>query len=187
MFLKDLVNKEIVSGKNVKGVCRGVGVSLKSHAVKYLLCASAPSSADADFAVAVSAVEDVDKQIYLSQLRPVLPKSCARIFIGRPVYSFEGVHLGNVADLEIQGFIATRLYTDQAIAYPVNVITACFDAVILKKELPYPLGQRIPAPMLSLVTDKADAVVTKPILRTAIRKGALTKLTLSLPPFYLDV
>ena len=35
----------------------------------------------------------------------------------------------------------------------------------------------------ALVTEKNDAVVTKPILKTAIKNKALIKLTLSLPPF----
>ncbi len=184
MFLKDLTDKEIISGKTSKGVCRGVGLSLKSHAVKYLLCASA-QGANTDFSVSTAAVESVDTEITLSKLRPLLPKNCARIYIGRPVYSFDGVYLGNITDLEMQGFVATRLYTDQNIAYPISAVTACQDALLLKREQPYPIGQRIPAPLLPLVTEKKDGIVTKPILRTAIGKGALIKLTLSLPPFYL--
>ncbi len=185
MFLKDLTNKEILSGKQPKGVCRGVGISLKSHAVKYLLCASS-ATADTDFSVSTAAVDRIDERITLSKLRPVFPKNCVKLFLGRPVYSFDGAYLGKVTDLELQGFTATNLFTDQDAVYPINAITASQDAVILKKEQPYPIGQRIPAPLLPLVTDKAGSVVTKPILRAAIRKGALIKLTLSLPPFYFQ-
>ena len=46
--------------------------------------------------------------------------------------------------------------------------------------------QRIPAPLLSSFTDKSEALVTKPILRVAIRNKSLIKLTLSLPPFNMD-
>ncbi len=183
MFLTDLAHKEILSGKVPKGVCRGVGISLKSHAVKYLLCAS--GSSDTDFSVSASAVEGVGEYVVLSKLRPLFPKNCARVFIGRPVYAFDGAYLGTVADLEIKNFVATNLFTDQGSVYPVSAITACGDAVILKREQPFPLGQRIPAPFLPLLTEKKDSVITKPVLRTAIRKGKLVRLTLSLPPFRL--
>ena len=92
-----------------------------------------------------------------------------------------------VEDLEMQDFIATRLFTDQGDVIPITSLYACSDAVILKKEQPYPIGQRIPAHILSLLTDKADAVVTRPLLKTAIQRKALVKLTLSLPPFHLEL
>ncbi len=188
MFLQELVNKEIFSGKNAKGICRGVGISLKSHAVKYLLCASTPTATHGgDFSVSTSAVERIEEGVFLTKLRPLFPKNCARVFLGCPIYSFDGVFLGNLTDLEMKGFAATQIFTDQATAYPVTAITACKDALILKREQPFPLGQRVPTPLLPLVTDKKDAVVTKPLLRTAIQNGALVKLTLSLPPFSLKV
>jgi len=183
MFLTQLTDREITVGKTPKGVCQGVGISLKTQAVKYLLCASS-STSRARFAVPVSAVESVGEQIVLSRLRPVFPKNCACLFLHLPVYGFDGGFLGEVLDLAIKDFIATNLITSEG-EYPTNAITACADAVLLKKEQPFPIGQRIPAPMLSLLTDKTDGLVTKPILRTAIRKNTLVKLTLSLPPFRL--
>ncbi len=186
MFLKELTNKEILSGKSPKGYCRGVGVSLKSHAVKYLLCGGSPApAADTDFSVSTSSVTNVGEQIQLSQLRPVFPKNCVRIVIGRPVYSFDGAYLGNVTDLAMQGFAATTLFTDQNVAYPITSVTACKDAVILKREQPYPLGQRIPAPLLFLSSEQKSPLVTKQALKRAIREGRLITLTLSLPPFGL--
>ncbi len=182
MLLSSLVNKEILSGKTVKGVCLGVGISLKNYTVKYLLCASAQNASSPDFAVSVSAVERIDDCVRLTKLRPLHPQNCARIFLGRPIYAFDGVFLGTVADLLVKDFTATDLFSDQNIRYPVSGITACHDAVILKKEQPYPLGQRIPAPLLHLANDK-NSLVTKPVLRAAIGKGTLIKLTLSLPPF----
>ncbi len=182
MQLKALVNKEILVGKNVKGYCRGVAISLKSHAVKYLLCAAAPY-AEVDFALSTAYVEEVGEQIRLSCLRPVLPKNCAKIFISRPVYSADGVYLGNIADLQLQDFTATYLYTDQNERYPVSAIVAGQDALLLKREQPFPLGNRIPAPLLSLFTDKKDGLITKPVLRAAIGQGTLLRLTLSLSPF----
>ncbi len=186
MFLKELTNKEILSGSTPKGYCRGVGVSLKSHAVKYLLCGGSPApAADTDFSVSTAAIVNVGEQIQLTKLRPLFPKSCVRIFIGRPVYSYDGAYLGSVKDLAMQGFAATTLYTDQGAAYPITSITACKDAVILKREQPFPLGQRIPAPLLSLSSEQKSPLVTKQVLRRAIREGKLIQLTLSLPPFGL--
>lgn len=188
MLLSNLVEKSIYAGKNFKGVCMGVGLSLKSHSVKYLLCASVQAqNSAADFSVNVSAILSVDDCISLSSLRPVFPKNCVKIFIGLPIFSYEGVYLGKVRDLEIKNFVATKLFIGQNDSVPITAVAACGDAVILKKEQPYPLGQRIPAPILSLVTDKPDSVVTKPILRTAMAKGKLLKLTLSLPPFNLQL
>ena len=187
MKLSDFHDKNIYTNKTFQGVCRGVGLSLKSHAVRYLLCASTPTQTTTDFSVGVNTVTEVNDRILLSRLRPASPKGCAKIAIGLPVYSFEGGFLGVVADLDLHDFTATTLYTDRGESFPITSIFACSDAVILRKEQPYPLGQRIPAPLLSLVTDKNDGVITKQILRTAIEKKSLVKLTLSLPPFYFDV
>lgn len=186
MKLSDLCEKSIYTNKAFQGICRGVGLSLKSHAVRYLLCASTPTQMGTDFSVGVNAVTEVNERILLSRLRPASPKGCAKIAIGLPVYSFEGGFLGTVTDLDLFDFTATTLYTDRGESFPITSIFACSDAVILRKEQPYPLGQRIPAPLLSIVTDKSDGVVTKPILRTAIEKGSLVKLTLALPPFSFD-
>ena len=186
MKLSDLCEKSIYTNKTFQGVCRGVGLSLKSHAVRYLLCASSPTQNSTDFSVGVNAVSEVNERILLSRLRPASPKGCAKIAIGLPIYSFEGGFLGRVSDLDLFDFTATTIYSDRGESFPITSIFACSDAVILRKEQPFPLGQRIPAPMLSLVTDKNDGVVTKQILRAAIEKNSLVKLTLSLPPFQLD-
>ena len=187
MKLSDLCDKSIYTNKAFQGVCRGVALSLKSHAVRYLLCASTPTQSNTDFSVGVQSVAEIADRIFLSRLRPASPKGCAKIAVGLPVYSFEGGFLGRVADLDLFDFTATTLYTDRGESFPVTSIFACSDAVILRKEQPFPLGQRIPAPLLSLVTDKNDGVVTKPILRNAIAKNALVKLTLSLPPFNVEL
>ena len=187
MKLSDLNEKSIYVNKTFRGVCRGVGLSLKSHAVKYLLCASSSTQNSTDFSVGINSVNEIGETISLSRLRPAYPKGCAKIAIGLPVYSFEGGYLGEVIDLDIRDFIATRLTTDRGESFPITSVFACCDAVILRKEQPYPLGQRIPAPILPLVTDKSEGVVTKPILRAALAKGALVRFTLALPPFQLDI
>lgn len=186
MKLSQLSEKHIYVNKAFKGVCRGVAISLKSHAVRYLLCASTPTQSLTDYAVGIGAIAEINDTITLSRLRPACPKGCAKIAIGLPVYSFEGGYLGTVTDLDVRDFVATKLYTDRGESFPILSVFACSDAVILRKEQPFPLGQRIPAPLLSVVTSKSDGVVTKPILRTAATKGALIRLTLALPPFQLE-
>ena len=185
MLLSAFIDKEIFIGKTPRGIIKGVGVSLKSYAIKYLLCAS-PNAPRAIFAVPVNAIEEIGENVRLSRLRPVFPKRCACIFLRLPVYSSEGAYLGSLQDLTIKNFVATTLFTDKNVIFPISAVSGCTDAILLKKEQPYPLGQRIPTPFLSVVTEKTEGVVTKPVLRAAIKKNALIKLTLSLPPFSID-
>ena len=133
MKLSDLSEKNIYTNTTFQGVCRGVGISLKSHAVRYLLCASTPTQANTDFSVGIHSVMEIRDHITLSRLRPASPKGCAKIAIGLPVYSFEGGFLGKVADLDLTDFTATTLYTDRGERFPVTSIFACSDAVILRK------------------------------------------------------
>jgi hypothetical protein len=186
MKLSQLSEKNIYVNKTFKGVCRGVAISLKSHAVRYLLCASTSTQSVSDFAIGIAAVADINESITLTRLRPACPKGCAKIAIGLPVYSFEGGYLGVVTDLDIRDFVATKLYTDRGESFPILSVFACSDAVILRKKQPFPLGQRIPAPLLPVFTNKTDGIITKPVLRAATAKGALIRLTLALPPFQLE-
>ena len=182
MKLSELSEKSIYTNTTFQGVCRGVGLSLKSQAVRYLLCASSPTQATTDFSVGVNAVTEIRDRILLSRLRPASPKGCAKIAIGLPVYSFEGGFLGTVADLDLYDFTATTLYTNRGESFPVTAIFACSDAVILRKEQPYPLGQRIPVP-----NEDTTNVVTKNTLKRAIADNKLISFTLSLPPFYFQI
>ncbi len=184
MFLKDLDDKVLVVGNRAKGYCRGVAISLKSHAVKYLLCAS--GAGEADFTISTNAVKEVGEQISLSALRTVCPRGCAKIIVGRPVYSFDGVYLGKITDLAMKDFIATHLYTDQGAVYPVSAITASQDALLLKREQPFPLGQRIPAPLVYRFSEKKEGIITKSVLKNALAKGELIRLTLALSPFQIE-
>lgn len=182
MFLSDYFNKPILVGKEQRGVCAGVGFSLKNQALKCLLCAPA-SHQSPTFAVSISAVKSVTEHVVLHRLRTVLPTGCARLTIGTPVYAHDGGYLGKIIDAEIQNNALLRLFTDGNKYFPSTAIFACNDALILRKGMPYPLGQRVPAPIISQINDKTDGLVTRPLLRAAIAKGALIKLTLSLPPF----
>ncbi|MBE5752228.1 MAG: hypothetical protein E7357_07440 [Clostridiales bacterium] len=178
MLLSDLVEKNVYVGKQLKGVCLAVGISLKSYAVKYLHCANVatynPLRARIDFSVPVAAVEGIsDGAIRLSRLRPVYPKNSTCIFLSRPVYSNDGSYLGDVTDVDLRSFAATRLFTDANKSYPFSAILAYGDAVILRKLQTYPLGQRIHA-----------CLVSKPVLKKAIENKTLIRLTLALPPFH---
>lgn len=191
MLLSQLVGKNVYVNGNLRGVCLGMGISLKNFSVKYLLCHSLSSETarrtlamQADFAVSISSVSEFSENgIVLSKLRPVFPKTCAKIFLSRPVYSFEGAFLGSAADVELTNYVATRIFTDRNEIIPISSVSAFSDAVILKKEQAYPLGQRIPAPLSLKIFDKNEPIVTKSVLRTAIAKKRLIRLTMSLPPF----
>ena len=182
MFLSDFVKKELYANAVFCGVCLGVGVSVKTNAVKYLLCSSEKTRACPDFVLPISAVLETGNKIQLRSLRTVRPKSCLRLFQNLPVYTFDGRLLGNLTNAALPDRIATEIFID-SISFPIREIYACADAVILRKEQPYPLGQRIPAPLSAALGKKNERFVTKPILRAAIQNGALLKLTLSLPPF----
>ncbi len=185
MLLSQLTGKMICTDKTPRGICLGVGVSLKTKCVKYVLCASSAST-HTDFAVNVSAISTLSQDaLSLTCLRPVYPKNCAKLYIGKPVYSVDGTHLGNLVDVEMQNYVATHIRTDKN-RYPFSAIAAVSDAVIIRKEQPYPIGQRIPAPVLSQITIKNEPTVTKSVLRRAIEKNKLITLTLSLAPFEKD-
>ena len=183
MKLSYLIGKSVYAGSKRRGVCEGVGVSLKSGAVKYLFCSAA--SGRTEFCVNVSAIEELDEEIYLSRLRPVFPKNAAKILLDLPVYTDEGVFLGNVKDMEMDSFSALRLETDKGEHFSCTHIAACTDAILLRKKPPYPIGQRIPAHALSDIFQNDEMIVNRSNLREAIEKGALIKLTLSLAPFAL--
>ena len=71
MFLSELVKKEIYSSGETRGVCLGIGVSLKTNAVKYLLCACDKQSNSPDFALPISAILSVDDKMRARLLRTI--------------------------------------------------------------------------------------------------------------------
>lgn len=190
MLLSDLVHKTVYSGITPKGKCVGIGISLKTYAAKYLLCASLSQNAThTDFCVNASAIDEIDDGIYLTHLRPTFPKSCAKLFLAHPIYRENGEFIGNVMDANIENGVVTHLITTQGEHIPTSYVTAICDAVLLKKQRPYPIGQRIPAHAVSHFSNKKEDFVNKTNLRDAIKKGSLIKLTLALPPFslYTDI
>ena len=182
MKLSNLIGKSVYAGAKRRGVCTGVGISPKNSAVKYLFCSA---SGKTEFCVNASSIEELDEEIYLSRLRPVYPKSALKILPHLPVYTDEGVFLGNVSDMEMDAFIALYIETDKSERFPCRYIAACTDAILLRKKAPYPIGQPIPAHAVLDIFQNNEAIVNRPNLRKAIEKGALIKLTLSLAPFAL--
>lgn len=142
MLLSEIVGKNVYSGKAVRGICRGVCLSLKSRAVKYLLCSREPAQNDyTEFSVGVNCIDTVAENVFLKRLRPAVPKNCVRFFTGRPIYSEEGLYLGITADLVMEEFTATKLIADTGKTYSAAAIAALGDAVILRKEPVFPLGR----------------------------------------------
>ncbi len=182
MFLSDFIGKPLLASSTPRGTCLGVGISLKTFTAKYLLCSS-QNRDEPDFCVNLSSTDKIGEAVYIPRLRPVFPKNYARILPNLPLFLESGEYLGKIFDLEIQKGIATRIITDTKRSFPTAAILACADAIILRKNLSFPIGQRVPAPVLSRFSDKTDALVTKPLLRNAITQKSLITLTLSLPPF----
>ena len=105
MFLSQLVGKEIFVNGAFKGVCLGIGVSKKNCSVKYLLCSlSTTDTSHIDFAVNFTAITEIfTNGIHLSSLRPVIPKHCWKVFQNRPIYTLDGVKVGEITDSVIAG------------------------------------------------------------------------------------
>ena len=188
MFLSQLFSKKIFTGETERGNVVGVGFSLKNCAIKHLICSTQTPCKNqppqTNFAVNVSSISAVADKICLTRIRPIIPKTQTALFPHLPVYSHDGIFLGNLTDGKIKDFVLVQLYTDKNYAFPPSSIAVCHDAIFLRKEKPYPLGQRIPSPILSQLLGEKTSV-TKPLLQRALRQGTLVKLTLSLPPFAL--
>lgn len=191
MLLSSIVGKRIFTGATPRGICTGVGISLKNCTVKYILCCNnaEPWKERVDFALPFSCVNSVDEVcIHANKTRAVFPKTCAQVFLQKPVFTFDGMFLGNVSDVSFNltndgNFTTDFICTDKNETFSAGAIYAFLDAVILKKDRPYPLGQRIPAPMISRFCGNNQTLVSKTVLQRAIQQNALIKFTLSLPPF----
>ena len=193
MQLSELTGKTIRSGKYTRGVCTGIGISLKSKAIKFLLCSPHQNEEidqaykNTDFAVNINAIEDISNdEITLSRLRALSARNCAILQIGKPVYSEDGSYLGKITDVYIQNLIATHLKTDKENTLSTLTIAACSDVILLRKALPYPIGQSLSSPTSFSFLEKSDVMITKQTLRTAAENHALVRLTLSLPPFQIE-
>ena len=179
MLLSQLVGKKIYSAGKIRGICRGVGIQVKSRAVKYLICTDVEK--ERELFLSMSAIKEISPSgICLRSFRPTAPQSVSRFFSSRPVYEETGKYLGIAVDLEIQNSFAVSLTTDTGAVYSAYCITAVSDAILLKRRLVFPLGEKIPQ---ELYTQTKSPVVSKGVLKQAIDDGQLIRLTLSLPLF----
>lgn len=176
MYLNELVGKPVFTDKRNYGVLRGVGVSKKKKTVEYLFISTVSNdSVFTEVAVPVKQIESIsDGGIQLTKIRTAYPKGVLRFFIGRPIYSPTGKYVGITKDLVLDGFFVESLLTDSGQKIPFSLLSAFGDAVLLKKKSVYPLGERL---------REKDGFVTKSVLKNAIQKGVLIKLTTSLSPF----
>ncbi len=182
MRLRDFLDKPVFIGQKQRGRCVALGVSLKTATIKYLYVQ--PENDSQAFAVSYSALSFIGETLSLKTLRPVFPKACARLYDKAPIYAQNGTFLGMLWDTQIsENGTVLALLSNLGQHFPFSLVSSCTDAVILRKKQPYPLGQRVPAPALSLISPMQSEVVSKRILRQAIQKGNLIKFTLSLVPF----
>ena len=183
MFLKNLIGLPVFVGAKQRGILQGVFLSNKSKSVKYLLCLIQQNGRQNPLTVSVSALERLDDAVVLKQARSTLPKNASLFQLDKPVYTENGEYLGLTRDLELEKLTAIALHTEQSVL-PTTSILALGDAVLVKKHEPFPLGQRIPASALvSFSISDSSPLVTKAILKNAIREKRLIAFTLSLPPF----
>lgn len=179
MLLCELVGKKIYSAGKIRGICRGVGIQVKSRAVKYLICLDVEK--ERELFLSINAIKEISKSgILLKSFRPCAPLSVSRFFSSRPVYDETGKYLGIVVDLEIENSFAVSLTTDTGASYSAYSLTAVSDAVLLKRRAIFPLGEKIPE---RLHQQTKSPVVSKAVLKQALADGRLIRLTLSLPLF----
>ncbi len=174
MLLSQLIGKTLVHNNTPRGKCLGVGISPKNKSLKYLFCSTEECD---DFVLPVTTLLSLSENaLFLSRVRPVLPKPCAKLLAGVPVFSSDGKFLGRLTDAELQNQTLVRIYTDREGEFPSALIAVISDAILLRKALPYPLGQPL--------SDQNEPFVTKRVLRKSICTQSLIRLTLSLPPFH---
>ena len=170
-----IITKTIHLNDAPRGICCALGVSLKTGLIKYLYC---KTDDGAEFAINATALTSVTPfSLLCSTLRPVIPKNAVKLFLGQPVYASTGKFLGNLTAVKQDCLRILSLTTSQKCTFPLQCVGACNDAIILRKKLPYPLGQRVHTP--------TKQCVTRPLLRTAIAQNELIQFTLSLAPFHL--
>ncbi len=177
MLLSQLLHKTLIFDKTPRGTCFAVGISIKNKSVKYLFCRIEENAkiAPTEFVLPIGAVASFSENaLFLSRLRPILPKSCIKLALGLPVYNVDGAFIGQVYDVRLHNYLASAILLDNGDCHLFSDIAALSDAVILRKPQPYPIGQPLP---------NREAFVTKQTLRNAVNEQTLIQLTLSLPPF----
>lgn len=181
MLLTSLIHKRIIVNNTPRGLCIGVGLAKKDGAIKYLIC-SETDNQNIRFSIPFSLVVFIKEDaIHLQKLRAVTPTKCAYLFTDKPVYTIRGDFLGFLHNAEwINGMLTFLTVNGKPIPYAS--ISAISDAVLVRQEPIFPIGQRIPASYVNK-TPSRENVVTKSVLRRSLAECSLIRLTLSLPPF----
>ena len=113
MLLSQIFLKTISTGDTARGSVVGVVFSLKTGAIKHLLCSTRTPFQNhlprSDFAVNISSISAIADKISLARLRPIIPKTQTALFPNLPIYSQNGVFLGNLTDGKINNFILTQI------------------------------------------------------------------------------
>jgi sporulation protein YlmC with PRC-barrel domain len=187
MFLSQIIGKPVRKQNATYGNVTGICISLKSRALRYLVCVS-NRDVKTEFAVSFSSVLEIDDEIVLSRLKPLLPQNCVKLTLNRPIYDEKGKYLGFLKDAEFENGYLISLLANDGKKYAATRILAVNDVVILRKNQPYPLGQRIPAMDVSIFngnkpTTEKSGLITRSTLKNAIKNRSLIRFTLSLPPF----
>lgn len=189
MLLSQMLYKNIEIRSMPNAIAIAVGISPKNFTVKYVFFGDTSNrnflknSTETKFALNFSALQTITPvSLQFSSLRPVLPKAYFTLSLQKPVYSQKGEFLGSLQDATIENGILTNISTEQKHYNPIEIFSIS-DAIIIKKSAPFPLGQRIPAPNEYPFCTEKDTLVSKSILRRAIKNGKLIRLTLSLSPF----
>ncbi len=192
MFLTQIIDLPVRVSNVTRGKVKNACFSLKTGELKYLICAPTDEQTQADFTVTFSSVVSLEDDVTLKRLTPVIAKNCVSLPLFSPVYDEQAKLLGELTDAKIENGVVTELIIDYDKRYPAHLLLASKDVVILRKKPPYPIGQRVPAPVLlrfqqqKTPQSSADRV-TKAFLKATIKKGELIKTTLALAPFYKNL
>lgn len=181
MFLTSIIHKRIIVNNTPRGICVGVGISKKDGTIKQLICVELDNRAT-HFHVPFSLVTFIKEDaVHLQKLRAVTPAKCAVLTLNKPVYTNRGDSLGLLQNAEwINGQLAVLSINGKSIPY--SSICAVSDAILVRQNPTFPLGQRIPVSHLNeFQLDKN--IVTKSVLKRSLARRSLIRLTLSLSPF----
>jgi hypothetical protein len=156
-----------------RGVCLGVYITKRTGDIKYLFCSI---DDDKTLVIPVSAIEyATPNRIYLKNLRTALPNQCVRLTPFLPTYSIHGKYLGLLNGIETKDLTVIKLLVGTQ-KYPSLAVDAVSDALLLAPPV-YPIGEW---------SNEMESNVSKKLLKSKIRDGALIRFTLSLQPFALQ-
>lgn len=178
---RQILGKNIYVNDEVKGLVTGVYLSKKYPFIKQLSCRLLTGE---EFCISALGVVLDNKGVRFDKLRASIPGDYIKLTKGAPIYDEKGVFLDALQNVEIKDGLLLSFVGQKEKRYPYSAAKAVCDAVILGKKPLFPLGEPLPAP---LKQKNSSPFVKKSTLISALKKGELIKLTLSLSPFDLSV